>query len=162
MLKNSNGQQVEDLNDIEDLLVDHFKPQFYEYDSKDVHIILRELEALSIPKLDQFQKQHLHSQVTNVEIEEAVFQLGSNKAPGPDGLPTLFYQEFWSVVKQDIFNCVHAFFYSGTLLKSLNQTFITLIPKTFHIEELLNSNLLASALLLTRSYPKSLSLDSNL
>ena len=134
MLKKSDGQQIEDLNEIEALLVDHFKSQYNESDSKDVHSILRELEALSIPKLDQSQKQHLDRQVTNAEIEEAIFQLGS-KAPSPDGLLALLYQEFWSVVKKDIFNYVHAFFHSGTMLKSLNQTFITLTPKTFPIEE---------------------------
>ena len=146
MLKKSDGQQIEDLNEIEALLVDHFKSQYHESDSKDVHSILRKLEALSIPKLGQSQKQHLDRQVTNAEIEEAVFQLGSHKAPSPDRLLALLYQEFWSVVEQDIFNFwsvveqdifnyVHAFFHSGTMLKSLNQTFITLIPKTFPIEE---------------------------
>ena len=138
MLKKSDGQQVDDLNEIEALLVDHFKSQYNESDSKDVHSILGEFEGLAIPKLDHNQKQNLDRQVTDAEIEEAVFQLGSHKAPGPDGIPALFYQEYWSLVKQDICNYVHAFFHSGTLLKSLNQTFITfitLIPKTLPIEE---------------------------
>jgi hypothetical protein len=33
-------------------------------------------------------------------------------------------------VKQDVLQMVHAFFHSGFLLKSLNYSFITLIPKT--------------------------------
>ncbi|KAI9124734.1 hypothetical protein K1719_004656 [Acacia pycnantha] len=33
--------------------------------------------------------------VTDVEIEEAVFQIGANKAPGPDGYSALFFQSAW-------------------------------------------------------------------
>ena len=33
-------------------------------------------------------------------------------------------------MKNDIFNIVHAFFHSSSLLKPLNHTFITLVPKT--------------------------------
>lgn len=53
MLKKSDGQQVDDLNEIEALLVDHFKSQYNESDSMDVHSILGEFAGLSIPKLDQ-------------------------------------------------------------------------------------------------------------
>ena len=59
----------------------------------------------------------------------AVFQLGAHKAPGPDGIPAFFFQEYWAVVKQDIFKATQAFLHLGSLLKALNKTFITLIPK---------------------------------
>lgn len=39
------------------------------------------------------------------------------------------------MVRQDILNYVHAFFHSGALLKSLNQTYLTLIPKTNFLEK---------------------------
>lgn len=135
MLKKANGNQIKDLNEIEAYLVDHFKNQYSETDPKEVHTLIGELEGLSIPKLDQNQRHHLDRQVTNAKIEEAVFQLGPHKAPGPDGIPAFFYQEYWSFVKQDIFNYFHAFFHSGSMLRSLNQTYITLIPKSLPIEE---------------------------
>ncbi|XP_075663267.1 uncharacterized protein LOC142632825 [Castanea sativa] len=135
MLEKVNGNQIEDLNEIEAYLVDHFKNQYSDTGSKEVHTLLGELRGLPIPKLDHHQRYHLDRQVTNVEIEEAVFQLGPHKAPGLDGIPAFFYQEFWSFVKQDIFNYVHAFFHSGSMLRSLNHTYITLIPKTLPIEE---------------------------
>ncbi|OAY79521.1 Ribonucleoside-diphosphate reductase large subunit [Ananas comosus] len=37
------------------------------------------------------------------EVKVATFQLGSDKAPGPDGFPLLFFQTFWESVKEDIF-----------------------------------------------------------
>nr|XP_023920135.1 uncharacterized protein LOC112031661 [Quercus suber] len=73
--------------------------------------------------------------ISNREIELAVFQMGPYKAPGPDGILVFFYQHFWDTVKVDVCNAVQAFFHSSSLLKALNQTFITLIPKIPHPEE---------------------------
>ncbi|KAL0001694.1 hypothetical protein SO802_015475 [Lithocarpus litseifolius] len=94
-----------------------------------------ELETLPIPRLNQSQQQQLDRPVTNEEIVWAVHQLNPHKSPGLDGIPAFFYQEFWGLVKQDVLNYVHAFFHSGTLLKSLNQTYLTLIPKINPLEE---------------------------
>ena len=55
--------------------------------------------------------------------------LFSHKAPGLDSIPAFFYQDYWDTVKFDVFSTVQAFFHSGSLLKSFNHTFITLIPK---------------------------------
>lgn len=52
------------------------------------------------------------------------------KSPGPDGLPAGFYQHFWNVVGNDVVGMIKGFFHSGYILKELNQTLITLIPKT--------------------------------
>ena len=43
--------------------------------------------------------------------------------------------EYWAMMKQDIFNSTQVFFHSGSLLKSLNKTFITFIPKVSVPEE---------------------------
>jgi hypothetical protein len=67
--------------------------------------------------------------VEDAEILQAVHQLGPLKAPGPNGIPAAFYQKFWPIVQQDVLHMVKTFFHSSFLLKSLNHTFITLIPK---------------------------------
>lgn len=59
----------------------------------------------------------------------------SIKAPRPYGIPAAFYQHYWSFVQTDIVATVKAFFHSGYLLKSLNHTFLTLIPKVSSPEE---------------------------
>ena len=51
------------------------------------------------------------------------------KALGLDGMPPLFYQSFWLEIGLDVFEAILSFLNSGTLLKSINHTFITLIPK---------------------------------
>ena len=126
---------MEELGDIENYMVDHFKNQYNEIDLRSVQELMKDLENLEVPKLDSFQRNNLDRLVTDDEIEWAVFQLGPQKSPGPDGIPAFFYQELWSIVRQDIFNYVHAFFHSGTLLKSLNKTYLALIPKIKFPEE---------------------------
>ena len=61
--------------------------------------------------------------------------MGLYKAPGLDGIPICFFQNFWLIVKTNVCNAVQAFFHSGSLLKVLNQTFITLIQKIPNLEE---------------------------
>ncbi|KAL0367155.1 UNVERIFIED_CONTAM: putative mitochondrial protein [Sesamum radiatum] len=51
------------------------------------------------------------------------------KCPGPDGMPPLFYQKFWHVIRSDVINCVLHVLNSGTLLHKMNFTHIVLIPK---------------------------------
>ena len=60
----------------------------------------------------------------------ALKQMAPLKAPGPDGMPPLFYQHFWGVVDNDVTSSVLSWLNSGTLPYPLNHTFVTLIPKT--------------------------------
>lgn len=53
----------------------------------------------------------------------------SDGAPGPDGLPFMFFQVFWEVVKADIIKMFDAWFKDGLDLYRLNFAMITLIPK---------------------------------
>ena len=52
-----------------------------------------------------------------------------DKAPGPNGLSMAFFQACWAVVHLDIMAVLRAFHVSGSFEKSLNATFLTLIPK---------------------------------
>lgn len=59
----------------------------------------------------------------------AVMQLGRNKSLGPDGIPSEFFQLYWSEIKPYILNMVQDF-YRGTLdLKAVNHANIIMIAK---------------------------------
>ena len=40
----------------------------------------------------------LTREFTEAEIKQALFDIGDLKTPGPDGLPAIFYKNFWDVV----------------------------------------------------------------
>ncbi|KAK9984666.1 hypothetical protein SO802_034191 [Lithocarpus litseifolius] len=51
------------------------------------------------------------------------------KAPGPDGLPPLFFQKFWPTIGEDVSQAVLTCLNLGSIPPTINRTFITLIPK---------------------------------
>ncbi|GKD63866.1 reverse transcriptase domain-containing protein [Tanacetum coccineum] len=66
---------------------------------------------------------------TDNEIKEAIFSMGDDKAPGPNGFTSAFVKEAWDVVGTDVTNAIHDFFMNGRLLKDINHTIISLVPK---------------------------------
>ncbi|CAL9007242.1 unnamed protein product [Prunus brigantina] len=67
--------------------------------------------------------------VSDEEIKEAAFQLGANKAPGPDGFSGVFYHHYWDIIREDLSRMVKAFFHEEFSVHGLNMTEIALIPK---------------------------------
>lgn len=66
---------------------------------------------------------------TAEEILITFRSMGSTKAPGPDGLSVLFFCEYWGIISSAVIATVQDFFNSGRLLRTMNHTFIVLIPK---------------------------------
>ncbi|GKA52638.1 copia protein, partial [Tanacetum coccineum] len=72
------------------------------------------------------------------EIKAAMFDIGDDKALGPDGYTSAFFKKGWSVVGHDVCNAVRDFFSNGCILKEINHTFLALIPKG--IKEVVSDN----------------------
>lgn len=71
------------------------------------------------------------------EIKEVVWSYDENKAPGPDGFNLCYFRKCWEVVKEDLFEMMVKFFNSGKLEKSINSSFIALIPKNDNPQDIL-------------------------
>lgn len=52
------------------------------------------------------------------------------KSPGPDGMPPLFYQHFWSLTRKCVTQTILDFLKSGIIPPNFNETHIVLVPKT--------------------------------
>lgn len=76
----------------------------------------------------------LNKKLTKEEVELALFQMGPDKALSPDGFPALFYQKCWSFMGGEIIEALEGMRNSGKILRELNNTFITLIPKKEVVE----------------------------
>ena len=63
------------------------------------------------------------------EVQTAVFGLNGDKAPGPDGFTLAFWQFCWDIVKHKVMGFFAEFQNSSHFERSLNSTFIVLIPK---------------------------------
>ena len=51
------------------------------------------------------------------------------KAPGPNGVPMLFYKKYWAIVGNNVIKAVLNFFQEGRLLHEVDNFIIVLIPK---------------------------------
>ena len=67
--------------------------------------------------------------VTEEEVKRGMFFMKAFKAPRPDGFPLAFFQHFWEVVKSELIWATRDFFRTGKLLRRINKTFISLVPK---------------------------------
>ncbi|GJR29739.1 putative RNA-directed DNA polymerase, eukaryota, reverse transcriptase zinc-binding domain protein [Tanacetum coccineum] len=63
------------------------------------------------------------------EIKNAVWECGSQKAPGPDGFTFMFIKRYWDLLHLDIQTFVVNFFSSGSFPPGMNSSFFTLILK---------------------------------
>lgn len=74
-----------------------------------------------------------HQLLASVEFEEvkaAVFQMHPDKAQGPDGFNPCFFQKYWDIIGQEVFQLVCNFFRHRDFPSTLNATLLVLIPKT--------------------------------
>lgn len=84
------------------------------------------------PVLSSSQGLDLLRTISDTEIKQAVFSIGDEKSPGPDGFNACFFKKSWSIVGQQLCEAVKEFFATGSLLKQLNHTIIALVPKSSH------------------------------
>jgi len=71
----------------------------------------------------------MNSAVTRSEIQKVVMSMNKSKAPGLDGFSAGFFHKAWLIIGSDVCDAVLEFFNSGLLLKEVNSTILTLVPK---------------------------------
>ncbi|XP_022003175.1 uncharacterized protein LOC110900598 [Helianthus annuus] len=72
---------------------------------------------------------HMVRNVTREEVKQAMFSIGENKAPGPDGYTSAFFKNAWDIVGDEVTNAILDFFDNGKILKQINHTILALVPK---------------------------------
>ena len=73
---------------------------------------------------------------TDDEIKAALDSMGDLKAPGMDGMPALFFKQYWDTVGADVTREVKKLLQGGEMQKGWNETVVVLIPKVSNLEQL--------------------------
>ena len=72
---------------------------------------------------------YLIKPIDDKEVKATIFSMHPNKAPNPDGMSSLFFQKHLHIINLDVVNAIKRFFHSDHMLRALNETLMTLIPK---------------------------------
>ena len=86
-------------------------------------------DGLEFANLDETNWLPLEREFEKEEIIEAIREAEGDKAPSPDGFTMAFFQKCWCVLERDILAFFAAFHKECIFEKSLNATFLCLIPK---------------------------------
>ena len=78
----------------------------------------------------------LLQEFTKEEIKQGLDSIGDLKVPGIDGMSSLFYKKYWSIVGGDVIREVKQFLEGGQMPDAWNDTTVVLIPKVQHPEKL--------------------------
>ncbi len=72
----------------------------------------------------------LTKEFTLKEVQDAILAMPKDKAPGCDGIPTKFFQEFINEISPTLLQAFSAMLRNGETLELINKGLITLIPKS--------------------------------
>jgi hypothetical protein len=125
-LEQDEGTIVGDEN-LKVYITEYYKKLFGDPDPSSVS--LSEDRMNDIPQLAPAKNDLLIANFSLEEIHEAIFQMEHNKAPGPDGFPVEFYQQFWDIIKSDLMALFQCFQRGDLPLHKFNFGVITLLPK---------------------------------
>lgn len=135
MLKDSNGNWVDNPTEIEAIIIRFFQGIFQVGPlqcleplniGENIDLVLREL---ALPQLSRAAVLRLHEPLSEDDIRQAMFDIGDDKYPGLDGFPASFFKTYWQMVGPYVVDAVGRFFQFGHLLKEWNQSLLILIPK---------------------------------
>ncbi|GJV15420.1 reverse transcriptase zinc-binding domain-containing protein [Tanacetum coccineum] len=121
---NSEGV-VFDNNTVHDAFVTHYE-MFLGHEGETSNFNYANLFNVRINDQDA---QDMVREISNQEVKDAIFSIGDDKSPGPDGFTAAFFKEAWNIIANDVYLAVREFFRNGTLLKEINHTIIALLPK---------------------------------
>ena len=95
-----------------------------------------ELDGLFFFTLNLNDSRNLELPFREKEVFTTLNDMEGDKALGPDDFTLAFWQNSWQFVKAEIMELFHDFFVSETFTRSLNTTFLVLIPKKGEAEDL--------------------------
>ncbi|XP_034674249.1 uncharacterized protein LOC117905435 [Vitis riparia] len=88
-----------------------------------------DIGGIQLEQISHQEAENLERPFSEDEIHAALMEMNGDKAPGPDGFTLAFWQSCWEFIKEEIIEMFKEFYEHSSFLKSLNNTFLVLIPK---------------------------------
>lgn len=124
-LKDDQGNWIQDNEGMRKMWYEYFSAIF----SHDRQAGTPTEYIVDFPRLDTTDWEYVAADFSPEDVKKAVQDMAPLKAPGPDGLHTLFYQREWSIVGESRVRLVNDFMHTGNLPEGINDTLVALIPK---------------------------------
>uniref|UniRef100_A0A2N9HC79 Reverse transcriptase domain-containing protein n=1 Tax=Fagus sylvatica TaxID=28930 RepID=A0A2N9HC79_FAGSY len=87
------------------------------------------LDGLAFSPISPAEASWLERPFEEEEIFKVISNMNGDKAPDPDGFPMSFYYACWPILRSDVLAVFSEFHEYGSFVRSLNATFLSLIPK---------------------------------
>ena len=119
------GEKFDDYEDIAIVFNNFFQDLF---STSHLERIIEDVQVVK-DRLSDAMHNILEAEFTENEVFLAAKNLKPHVATGPDGMPALFYQQFWSIVGKDVASFALKILNGGGNPSNINYTYISLIPK---------------------------------
>lgn len=73
---------------------------------------------------------------TELKVKQTIDKLNDDKALGPDGFMVMIFKVLWNIIKIDLVSKFIHLYLGRNIVRKMNHTFITLIPKVEGLERL--------------------------
>jgi gas vesicle protein len=97
-LQREDDEWVSDKEQLKNHIADYFYNLFSSSAGQNIEEILQVVPT----KVNSGMNEILCAEYTKEEIKDALDNIGDLKAPGPDGMPSIFYKRFWNIVGEKV------------------------------------------------------------
>ena len=95
-----------------------------------------DIGRLQLDQISRQEAENLEIPFFEEEVHSTLMDMNGDNAPGPNGFTVAFWQNCWEFVKEKVMEMFKEFHEPSSFLKSLNTTFLVLIPKKGGAEDL--------------------------
>jgi hypothetical protein len=124
-LKREDGVWLEREEEKRTYIANYFSLLFRSNGGQTSQQLLNAVEAKVSPGMNE----NLVKEFTVEEVKQVLDSIGDLKAPGPDGMPSVFYKKFWGVIGEQIIQEIMEVLRGAAMPEEWNETTIVLIPK---------------------------------
>ncbi|GAU43787.1 hypothetical protein TSUD_378120 [Trifolium subterraneum] len=124
-LRNEDGVWIDDPDNLKNMVRNFYINLFQEEEPIRESVI----SWATYPMSMEAHHNILSAPVLLAECKKALFDMGPHKAPGEDGYPAMFFQHCWDTIADSLYQYVNQVWGNPSLISSINNTLIVMIPK---------------------------------